>query len=285
MIPYYGNYQGLYINSEVFEANGIAPVTDWNSFLAAIEKLKAAGVTPIAAGFKDRGLEYLIDELVLCEGGASEHSFVPKNGILSSWDRALADIKDLEAKGAFTSDCYNVSFEEAKQDFFNGEAAMIVAPSADIVKADNKEGIQAVAFPTTPNGKREQGDFIGDAKIGAFISAKYFKQVEERYGKMVIELLGADYGTSADFVSLLIGDATGFSVNKSYYNMIDSSLLGSSYSDLLDMAYGGDRPMRTYIKTMDSTVNAFRKALTGQDKDKVLQAAVQAEVAALAEAK
>ena len=77
-----------------------------------------------AAGFADVGLEYMIDEMVLAEGGTAEHSYMPVHGIMSSWDRAIKDIRALESKGAFTADCYNVTFETALKSFVDGSAAI-----------------------------------------------------------------------------------------------------------------------------------------------------------------
>ena len=54
MLPTLGEYQGLLINTEVFKAHNVGIPQTWDQLLAAIDTFKAAGVTPIAAGFQDR---------------------------------------------------------------------------------------------------------------------------------------------------------------------------------------------------------------------------------------
>jgi len=49
-VPYSTPVMGVFYNTEIFEKNGIAVPKTYPDFLAACEKLKAAGVLPIAAG-------------------------------------------------------------------------------------------------------------------------------------------------------------------------------------------------------------------------------------------
>ncbi|MEZ4597573.1 MAG: extracellular solute-binding protein [Chloroflexota bacterium] len=49
-VPYALPNMGVYYNTQIFADNGIAVPTTYEEFVAACEKLKAAGITPIAAG-------------------------------------------------------------------------------------------------------------------------------------------------------------------------------------------------------------------------------------------
>lgn len=283
MMPYAGTYQGLYINSELFAANEIAEPTDWASLLAAITALKEKGITPIAAGFADHGLEYMVDEMVLSEGGTAEHSYQPTFGIMSSWERAVKSIKSLEKAGAFTANCYNVTYADALQSFINGTAAMIVAPSADIAPNVDANKTKAIAFPATPTGKREKGAFIGDFNFGIYISTEYFQRSNTRYNEAVIELLGDDY-MGAPEVAQLMASYTGICGVEGYYDSVGYTLLDESYNDLIANGTAGDRPMRMSAYSVDTTVDGFRKALTGSNVTEALKAATDAEIAAKAAA-
>ncbi len=44
----------LWNNAKILADNGIKAPTDWDSFFAAADKLKAAGITPLALGDKDK---------------------------------------------------------------------------------------------------------------------------------------------------------------------------------------------------------------------------------------
>ncbi len=276
MIPLAGDYQGLFINTALFEQNSLAVPTDWASLQAAIAKFVELGITPIAAGFADQGLEYMIDEMILAEGGTAEHSYQPAFGVVSSWERAVADIKALEAAGAFTPNCYNVNFDSAKQAFLNGQAAMIVAPAGQIVSDADADTTKVISFPCTPTGKKEAGAFIGDIPTGIYISNEFFRKTNTRYAEAVIEFLGDDYCYSYDALSLIL-DGDDFCAVDTYYDIEDSTL-GESVKALVNDAKAADRSMRTTSATIDTTVASFRKALTGADVTAALLEATNAAI-------
>ncbi len=283
MIPIYGTYQGLYYNRTMFKEYELANPTSWENILAAVATLKEKGITPIAAGFADEGLEYMIDELVLSEGGTAEHSYQPSFGVISSWERAVSDIKTLEGLGAFTADCYNVSFETAVQDFLDGKAAMIVAPSNAFGGQLSADDVKVVGFPNTPTGKREEGAFVGRIDYGFYISSEYFN-AGERQRDSIYELVNTDYLGGADFYEIFADEST-FCPNPEYYTDFGDSKMDDALESLVSKATAADWPMRDRIITMDNTVECFRKALTGTDVQTALQAAADAEIAAMKEAK
>lgn len=276
MLPLAGDYQGLFINEELFTANELAIPTDWASLQAAIAKFVELGITPIAAGFADEGLEYMVDEMVLAEGGTAEHSYEPAFGVVSSWERAVADIKALETAGAFTPDCYNVSFASAKQAFLDGQAAMIVAPASQIVAEADEDTTKVLSFPCTPTGKKEAGAFIGDIPTGIYISYEFFMKTNVRYADMVMDFISDDYAYSSDVLDLIL-DEDDFCAVESYYDFA-SSTLGDSVSAMVNGAKAADRPMRDSAATMDTTVACFRKALTGTDVATALLEATDAAI-------
>lgn len=52
-IPLFAVIQSVYYNKDIFAANGISVPKTWEEFLAACDKLKKAGITPIANGLAD----------------------------------------------------------------------------------------------------------------------------------------------------------------------------------------------------------------------------------------
>ena len=169
MLPTLGEYQGLFINTEVFKANNVGIPQTWDQLLSAIETFKAAGVTPISAGFQDN-MNYWIDELIMMEGGAAEHSYIPKYGVVNSWVRAVTDLQDLYTRGAFGANSLNTTHETALQNFYNGQAAMILTSSRDLESAPNIDTIRVASLPITSTGKKSFGDFIGNYCTGFYIT-------------------------------------------------------------------------------------------------------------------
>lgn len=283
MFPIYGTFQGLYYNRTLFKELGIENPTSWENLLADIEVLKGKGITPIAAGFADEGLEYMIEEMIMSEGGTAEHSYQPTFGVVASWERAINDIKTLEGLGAFTADCYNVSFEDALQSFLDGTAAMIVAPSTAFEGDLSPEDVKVVGFPNTPTGKREEGAFVGRIEHGIYVGKANFNKKDTRYAECVAELLGTDYFASGEFYELVADLESTFCVDLGYYNdyLYEASHLDSAKSALVKGATAADWTMRERFYTFDTTVESFRKALTGTDVETALLEATNAEIAAV----
>lgn len=284
MFPIYGTFQGLYYNRTLFKELGIENPTSWENLLADIAAIKAKGITPIAAGFADEGLEYMVEEMVMSEGGTAEHSYQPTFGVVASWERAVNDIKNLESLGAFTADCYNVSFEDALESFLNGEAAMIVAPSTvvDFSGSVTADDVKVVGFPNTPTGKREDGAFVGRIEHGVYVGKSNFNKKDTRYAECVAELLGTDYFASGEFYELVADTQSTFCVELSYYSdyLYESTNYDNAKTALVKGATAADWPMREHLLTFDTTVASFRKALTGSDVETALLEATNAEIAA-----
>lgn len=277
MYPLAGTYQGLYYNRTLFKELGLKNPTSWENLLEDIAALKEKGITPIAAGFQDEGLNYLMEELILSEGGTAEHSYSPAFGVVSSWERAAADLKTLEDLGAFTTDCYNVDFKTAVQSFLDGKAAMIVAPSTAFGEDLSRDDTKVVGFPATPTGKREEGAFIGRLTTGVYVSKTFFNKTDTRYPEAIVELLGSDYLGSATLYNLLADDST-ISAQSSHHD--DLSNLDSSLSSLLKKAKNADWPMTQHLYTYDNLVDAFRSWRKGNGElQALLQAAADAEIA------
>ena len=283
-LPLVGSYQGLFYNAELFEQHQIAVPTNWAEMLTAIEALKAAGVTPIAAGFADEGLSYMVDELILSEGGVADHSYQPTFGIVSSWERAIATIQSLETAGAFTADCYNNTFDNAFSSFENGEAAMIVAPSSVLAEMDvDLDSTGFMAMPATATGNRAPNSVVGEMEYGVYFSLKYYQKQDERYMEAMMELLGDDYITSSDLYNAL-KDVGTFSAVRSYYDDAENLLEETLGEVVTEEGSVGDVPMTNHLYTFDNLVDSFRKVLTGTDMETELLAAAEAEIQAAEEA-
>ncbi|MGG1311538.1 MULTISPECIES: ABC transporter substrate-binding protein [Cohnella] len=126
------DFLGVYYNKELFEKAGITSVpTDWESFLAACQKLKDAGITPIVMGDKDSwyiqfGM-YQIAANVVYPGEmdfdtklqAGERSLTdPK------WVKTISMYKELYDKGYIVKNSLGIGGTQAAQLFVDGKAAM-----------------------------------------------------------------------------------------------------------------------------------------------------------------
>lgn len=177
LLPLYGNYQGVFFNEDIFLKYGLKIPKTWEQFTNVIETLKTNGVTPIAGGFSDGGMEYWMDELILMEGGVAEHSYVPKFGVVNSWARAIADFETLYKNGTFNSNCMTATQADAVQLFQSGKAAMILANSKDVANENaDLEKMGVFALPVTTTSKKNIGDMICNFDGGVYINAQWLKK-------------------------------------------------------------------------------------------------------------
>ena len=177
LLPFYGNYQGVFFNESLFLQNGLKIPKTWEQFTNCIETFKAKGITPIAGGFADGGMKYWMDELILMEGGVAEHSYVPKFGVVNSWTRAIKDFESLYKGAAFNSNCMSATQAEAVELFNSGKAAMILANSKEVAtETADLDNLGVFALPVTNTGKKNIGDIICDFDNGIYINAQWLKK-------------------------------------------------------------------------------------------------------------
>jgi multiple sugar transport system substrate-binding protein/raffinose/stachyose/melibiose transport system substrate-binding protein len=128
-IPQNFHYVGYFYNPKVMEASGVTEMPrTWDEFMAACEKIKAAGYYPIALGSKDRWPgQFYIDFLVSYTAGheyraklqAGEASFTDPEVV-----QAMELWKELIDKGYFYPDANAYTYTDAADWVANGEAAM-----------------------------------------------------------------------------------------------------------------------------------------------------------------
>ncbi|WP_337102202.1 ABC transporter substrate-binding protein [Paenibacillus sp. YIM B09110] len=131
---------GTYYNKALFEQAGITELPkDWPSFLAAADKLKAAGITPIVMGDKDPWvIQFGMYQLAANTVYPSDAEFDTK---LQSGETALTDekwvntvnqYKELYDKGYVATGSLGMASSQAVQQFVDGKAAMIFTGTWDL---------------------------------------------------------------------------------------------------------------------------------------------------------
>jgi len=128
-IPQNYHLTGMFYNPKTFAAAGITEEpTNWEEFIAACDKLKAAGVYPIALGSKDRWpAQYYFDYFLgYTAGNEYREKFQAGEG---SWTdpevvTAIEYWKGLIDNGYFVPDANAYTYTDAADMVANGEAGM-----------------------------------------------------------------------------------------------------------------------------------------------------------------
>ncbi len=175
-IPWNWGGVGIFYNKDLFSQAGLDPENPpatWDEFVAAIETLQAAGITPLTVGQRDRwpghfwwtyfaireGGQEAFDAAASREGSFADPAFV----------QAGQDLLDLIARNPFPEGYLGFSYGDSASVFGNGEAAMELMgqwhPGAQADNSSTGEGIgDALAwmpFPAIPTGAGGPIDLLG----------------------------------------------------------------------------------------------------------------------------
>jgi xylobiose transport system substrate-binding protein len=166
----------MFYNQEVLDSAGVEQPQTWDELLAAVDKLKAAGVTPIAlAGSQSwtelMWFEYLLDRI----GGPKVFERI-RNGEEGAWEQpevvqALQMIRELVDRGAFGDDFASVGYDVggASTILAQGDAAMHLmgsweytnqlGQSAEFVESG---GLTWGPFPAVEAGEGDPANVVGN---------------------------------------------------------------------------------------------------------------------------
>lgn len=173
-VPWDMGMIGFWYNKELFSQAGIdTPPATWTEFIDAVEKLKAAGITPIALGEGDKwpGMHmwaYLVTRLggkpnfegaLLRSGSFTDEPFV-KAGVM---------LQELIALEPFQDGFLGATYGDEATAMGNGKAAMeLMGQWAPAVQKDNSEDKQGIGdalgwfpFPAVEGGAGDPNDAVG----------------------------------------------------------------------------------------------------------------------------
>ncbi len=284
MVPFNGVFQGLFYNKDVFEAAQVPVPTDWASLMSAVAALKEKGVTPFAAGFAD-GAGYWLDEMILAEGGTAEHNALPSKGVINSWKRAVTDIKNLYAAGAFAPGALSQNQVDAVNQFKSKSAAMILASTEDL-RGVTDANVVFMSLPATSTGIKEAGDLIGTASYGVYINAKALNaNVDDSttLSSVMYEFIN-DYYTGSDYYVDFLSEDGKLPFNTGLSGDIENPLMKQCFT-VVRNAKHADAPLSDSMLCYDRLVTGLSDVLNGATSvDDYLSAVSAAEIEAQAAA-
>ncbi|MBB6672259.1 ABC transporter substrate-binding protein [Cohnella nanjingensis] len=144
----------VYYNKDIFDKNGISIPKSYDEFLAACEKLKAAGTIPVAYGGKDTVnnifAAYTIAPSIVTPQWYEDAMTGASSFKDSKFVKAVSIIKELADKGYYGKLFQGVSFDAAKLSFQQGKAAMIFDGSWDNSSIKTAPNLKYGAFYFPP---------------------------------------------------------------------------------------------------------------------------------------
>jgi raffinose/stachyose/melibiose transport system substrate-binding protein len=132
-LPLDTNAIGVIYNMQIFSQHSLSVPTNWADFLTVCEKLKGAGITPLALGIKDQWVDQLIPYTMAPSAIYRNNSNFDKQLLTgestfshSAWTQMMKDYLDLNARGYFNLGALGTTYDQTTQLIASGKAAMVV---------------------------------------------------------------------------------------------------------------------------------------------------------------
>lgn len=152
-LPQSWYWWAVYYNKDVFAKYGLSIPKTAAEFMAVCEKLKAAGVAPIAIGAKDTWTAGgWFDYMNSAVNGGELHAKLAKGEVPytdASVKKSFGYIAELAKRGYFMPNASSYSWQEAANVLFRGEAGMYLMGQfiKDVAPAEVKDKIDFFKFP------------------------------------------------------------------------------------------------------------------------------------------
>lgn len=129
LIPLTQHYVGIFYNKRIFAEHGITPPATWEEFLKVCERLKRAGVIPLALGSKDKWPAQFWFDLIMLRSVPYEFRQKLMHGSIGYDDQRVTAVFErwshLVAKGYFNQRPNDLAWDSGASELvFNGKAAM-----------------------------------------------------------------------------------------------------------------------------------------------------------------
>jgi len=176
----------FWYNKELCEKAGVDPtkIKDWDDFIDAVKKCQSAGITPLAAGGKDKWPLHFYPALLMMRimgKDGMQAAYDDKNGGFASPDvvKAFQLYKDLAALSPFQKGFLANTYGESAGTFHDGKTAFHLMGTWDLSEgrsdsADGKglpdEKLGWFFFPEVKGGKGHANDIF--ASLDGWLVAK-----------------------------------------------------------------------------------------------------------------
>ena len=170
-IPARPYYEGLFVNTDLFERCGVPLPETWEQLEQAVAAFNAQGIVPIAASLSDIP-HYLAECAVLACATPGEYAARPAaiEDVPRSWLDGMALIRRLYALGAFPEDALHTSEAVTSQMFRDKKAAMQFDGSwfANTIPESGMDTTRVLPVPQAGAG----GAVIGGVSMGFYLTRR-----------------------------------------------------------------------------------------------------------------
>ena len=179
-IPLRPYFEGLFVNTDLFEQWG-APLPDtWAHLEEAIGIFREAGVVPIAVSLSDIP-HYLAECAVLAASSPQDYSARPTtvDAIPESWLRGMALIRRLYTLGAFPENAMNTS-ESVTSELFRQKKAAMQIDGSWFVNSLSPQSMDTTVVMPMPSLDGQSKAIIGGVSMGFYLTRRVWNDPTRR---------------------------------------------------------------------------------------------------------
>lgn len=175
-------WEGLFINTDLFERYGLELPTDSEKFERAVQIFRRNNIIPLAISLSDIP-HYLVEFSILSSGSVKDHQSRPKQNadIPDSWARGMELIRHLYKIGAFPDNVNATSEDLTTALFINKQAAMLLDGSwrANSIPNESWNTTIVLPFPVFSE-EADPSAIIGGTSMGFYISKRAWEDETKR---------------------------------------------------------------------------------------------------------
>ncbi len=258
-LPFFLSCGALFINTELFDKNGVKAPTTWEELLTAVKTFKSKGITPMAVSGKDKWtIAMYFDVMALRAAGPEKVTkTLTKKGSFKDPEflNAANRFKELIDAGAFSKGAAGVSNDEAEVPFFDGKIPMMFKGSWTAGKAGSKDSkvagkIKAISFPSIPGGLGNPKQFTGGAVDAVMVSANSKNKEEAlKFQKYFAENMSKESYLSGASMPVWKTEVDTSKLNPSLVDVVNLTKDAESFTIWWDTLLAG-KDTETYLNSL-----------------------------------
>ena len=234
-VPVRPFWEGLLVNRELFEEEGLALPDTWERLLEAVRVFRSRGIVPISVSLTEAP-HYLAEMVIQACAPAEEQQARPgtPEEVPASWIQGMGLLRELYEVGAFPENAALIDDRTAGELFHSGKAAMRVDGVWFAHQMTEEEMNRTAVLPAPRRGETGGAvSYIGGVSMGFYLTRRAYEQPAVR--EEAVALLG--WLTSEESRAKLSGGSLTGSLQKSAAELIGPDrLMLSPIQDAMNAA-------------------------------------------------
>lgn len=181
-IPVRPFWEGLFVNTDLFEQYGVELPVTWEKLEEAVVRFNEAGIVPISVSLSDIP-HYLAEMSLLVCSSPEEYAARPRTlaEVPESWFQGMALIRRLYELNAFAGNASATTEEMTSQLFRSKKAAMQIDGSwfANSIPQENMNTTIVMPMPSWAAQANPKA-FIGGTSMGFYLTRKAWEDPQRR---------------------------------------------------------------------------------------------------------